>query len=140
MPPKKKPEAAPEEDLVVLDLDLDSFNRADRKHLQDKFGVAFAGLIEFVSDGIFRRLMRVEQADGSFVAERMPMPDPIVVTGNVGQPEHVWPDDVLIEMVLVQAKRDGSDVDEALLAGMGQAELRAAIDRGRQGKATPPEE
>lgn len=139
MPTKKKPvDDAPKDEPVAFDLDLDSFNRAERRQLQDKYGRPFAGLIEFVSDGIFRHPIRVEQADGSFMPERMPMPEPIVVKGNVGQPENVWPDDVLIEMVLIQGRRDGGQVDEDLLAGMGQDELRAAVDRGRAGKARTP--
>ncbi len=132
MATKKKPDPEPEADEgLVVELDPDSWNRAERRQLQDQFGRAFAELVEFVNDGFFRKAFRVEQADGSYAAARLPAPPPIEVVGNVGQPVKAYPDDVLIAMLTIQHKRTDPSATEAVFAEMGAAELRAAVERGK---------
>lgn len=125
----------PDDEGVVIEFDPGQFNRAERRGLQDRFGRHFEELLEFVDDGWFRRPIRVQQADGSYRAERLPVPPPIEVDG-----QKFYADDVLLAMLGVQLRKADPAADVSVLDEMGSAELDAAIRRGRAGKGggTPP--
>lgn len=132
---KASPEVdvADEADALVIDLDPNSFNRAERREIQARFGINLMALTDFINDALFPRL----RAAGDGEVELEPFdPDPLDGTGPDGKPMKVFADDVLIAMATVARKRVDPTATEAMFDSFGLAELRAAVRRGNQlGKA-----